>query len=346
MNKFLLTFFIIVFLFKTGNVISNSDIFDVDNITVTSNDISTQNREKLLNSAFKKGFQKLIKKILLNKDVENILKTNIKEIKYLVSSYQIHSQEQNDNLRKLIINMSFDKKRINSFFYKKNISYSDTPKTKALLIPVVIKNDSFYLYSKNIYFEKWNIISEEEDEFIDYILPIENIEDVMFLRNNINNLATADIKNLTSKYDIENHILLLIEPEKKNNNIFIKTFLSDKNINKNFNIIIDEKNIEKTIIKIKDEINEIWKSQNLIDVRTPSFLNIKVEIKKINDLLSLQKSLEKIDIIENFSVVELNNEYANVKIKYFGKIEKLKRKFILKGVKMKNINNQWSLELI
>ena len=65
MNKFNLIIFIIVFLFKTGNVFSNEDVFYVDNIVVNNKD--NQDREILLNKAFKKGFEKLIKKILLKK---------------------------------------------------------------------------------------------------------------------------------------------------------------------------------------------------------------------------------------------------------------------------------------
>ena len=96
----------------------------------------------------------------------------------------------------------------------------------------------------------------------------------------------------------------------------------------------------------KSEIEEIWKSQNIIDVRTPSFINVTLDIDETNDLYKLQNNLSKIDVIDQFNVIELNNEFAKIKIKYFGKIDKIKSKFIEQGIKVIIVNNQWKLKLI
>ena len=56
MNKITFFLFIIVFLFKTGNVFSDANIFYVDNIIVDNK--NSQNKEKLLNKAFMQNYQK------------------------------------------------------------------------------------------------------------------------------------------------------------------------------------------------------------------------------------------------------------------------------------------------
>ena len=96
----------------------------------------------------------------------------------------------------------------------------------------------------------------------------------------------------------------------------------------------------------KREIDEIWKLQNLIDIRTPSFLNTVLEIKKDNDLLNLRKALNKIDLIESYNVMELNTNYAKIKIKYLGKINKIKSKLDDQGIRVIISNNEWKLKLI
>ena len=73
MNKIIFFLFIIMFLFKTGNVFSNSNIFYVDNIIVDNK--NSQDKEKLLNKAFKQGFEKLIKRILLKISGEALMGT-------------------------------------------------------------------------------------------------------------------------------------------------------------------------------------------------------------------------------------------------------------------------------
>ena len=77
-----------------------------------------------------------------------------------------------------------------------------------------------------------------------------------------------------------------------------------KNINLKDENILKYQNI---LITLKKEIFEIIKSQNIVDVSRPSFLNLSLKINQENDLIKLQSLLNQIDLIENFHVNELNN---------------------------------------
>ncbi len=350
MNKIIFFIFIIVFLFRTGNVFSGSDIFYVDNITVNNN--KNLSKEELLNKAFKTGFEKLIRKILLKKDHETVLKTRLKDVKKMVSSYEIKNNEDLNKTNDLAFNLLFDRERMNNFFYSKGISYSDIPKTSLLLFPVLIENNNFYLFSDNYFFTKWNIEDRKTsiDEFVDYILPIENLEDIQFIKDNKNKLESVRINEFLSNYDMENYIFLIIKPSEKKTDIFLKGVFSGKEVTKNFviNTDIQDKKLRfaKVIESTKQEINEIWKSQNLIDIRVPSFLNIVLDIKSQNDLLKIQMGLQQIELIENFYVLELTKDYAKIRIKYFGRMEKIKKIFYEKGIELQNENNEWKISLI
>tara|TARA_B100000427_G_C15449554_1_gene568952 strand:+ start:8 stop:1060 length:1053 start_codon:yes stop_codon:yes gene_type:complete len=350
MNKIIFFIFIIVFLFRTGNVFSVSDIFYVDNITVNNN--KNLSKEELLNKAFKTGFEKLIRKILLKKDHETVLKTRLKDVKKMVSSYEIKNNEDLNKTNDLAFNLLFDRERMNNFFYSKGISYSDIPKTSLLLFPVLIENNNFYLFSDNYFFTKWNIEDRKTsiNEFVDYILPIENLEDIQFIKDNKNKLESVRISEFLSNYDVENYIFLIIKPSEKKTDIFLKGVFSGKEVIKNFVINTDiqdkELRFAKVIERTKQEINEIWKSQNLIDIRVPSFLNIVLDIKSQNDLLKIQMELQQIELIENFYVLELTKNYAKIRIKYFGRMEKIKKIFYEKGIELQNENNEWKISLI
>ena len=82
----LITFILIVF-FKTGNVLSNENIFNVNNIELLKKANISNN--KLANKAIKLGFEELTKKILLQNDYKKLSQLNFQEIKQLVSYYQI-----------------------------------------------------------------------------------------------------------------------------------------------------------------------------------------------------------------------------------------------------------------
>ena len=66
MIKFFCLSFIIVFLAQSGNVFSDSNLFDVDNIKINKKNYQT--KEEILEYAFKEGFERLIKKIVLKND--------------------------------------------------------------------------------------------------------------------------------------------------------------------------------------------------------------------------------------------------------------------------------------
>ena len=88
------------------------------------------------------------------------------------------------------------------------------------------------------------------------------------------------------------------------------------------------------------------KSQNLIDIRTPSFMNVKLMSSKKNNLVELTKKLKKIDLIENIFVQELNTDYVNLKIKYLGKINKIIEQLKNENIILELKGDQWSVELI
>lgn len=348
MNKFILYFLIIVFLSETGNVFSKNNIFSVDNIII--NNKKNENREELVNKAIKKGFIELIDKILLSKDLEFVKDTNLTNIKKLISNYQILENHDGINKDEVLINLTFDREKINKFFFSKNISYADISKTSVLLYPVLIINNNFNVFSNNYYYDYWNQINQSKKDFIEYILPIENLEDIRFINNNKNNLESADIQEILSDYDLKNYIFLIINFKNTEIDVFLKGFIDNNHVTKNIKIISQinekEKNFENSIKKIKYEINEIWKSFNLIDISTPSFLNIYFDIKKENDLLELQTAFKKIELIENYNVLELNKSYAKISIKYLGKVSKIQSEMLEQGIMLTISNNEWKLKKI
>ncbi len=349
MNKIIFYIFIIVFFVKTGNVFSSNNIFNVDNIVVKNT--ANQNKEKLLDKAFQEGFEKLTKKILINKDLLSVEKTSLKEIKKLVSTYQIIENEEfyvNDEVK---VNLSFDREKINRFFYVKGISYADISDTDVVIFPVLIKNNDFFLFSENYFYNNWsNQYFDEENEFINYVLPIENLEDLQLINSNKNDLESLPIKQILSNYDLKDYIFLIITIKKNKIDIFLKGSISGNRVIKNFSVSSGDEGEDiiynNAIKEVKREIDEIWKLQNLIDIRTPSFLNTVLEIKKDNDLLNLRKALNKIDLIESYNVMELNTKYAKIKIKYLGKINKIKSKLDNQGIRVIISNNEWKLKLI
>jgi len=348
MKNLNLIIFILVIFLKTGNVLSENKLFNVNNIEIINK--SSNNIEVLSNKAIKKGYIKLINRILLDENVEQMLNLQFSEIKELVSYYQIKNDEKEETSEKKIFNISFDKDKLHNLFYQKGIAYSDITKNEIYLLPILRENDQLNIYSKNYFYDNWNL--NNDFELVEFILPIENIEILQKINLLKDNILTLNLEDIFPEYPNENIAIILIEKSKlKESKIFFKTRIMGKKTNKrliiknkeNYN---EEKFSLEIINNIKKQIVNLLKSQNLIDIRTPSFINTKFILNRNNNLVELNKRLEKIDLIENIYVQKFNNQHVLIKIKYLGKINKIIKELNKQRIDLKLIGDKWSLKLI
>ena len=345
-NLNLIVFILVIFL-KTGNVLSENKLFNVNNIEIINK--YSNNIEVLSNKAIKEGYIKLINRVLLDENVEQMLDLQFSEIKELVSYYQIKNDEKEETSEKKIFNISFDKDKLHSLFYQRGIAYSDIIKNEIYLLPIFKENDQLNIYSKNYFYDNWNL--NDDFELVEFILPTENIETLQKINLLKDNILTLNLEDIFPEYPNENIAIILIEKSKlKESKIFFKTRIVGKITNKSL-IIKNKENYNEEkfsleiINNIKKQIVNLVKSQNLIDIRTPSFINTKFILNRNNNLVELNKRLEKIDLIENIYVQKFNNQHVLIKIKYLGKINKIIKELNKQRIDLKLIGDKWSLKL-
>ena len=346
LNKIIIL--ILVIFIKTGNVLSQDSIFNVNNIEIIKK-TNTSNKD-IANQAIKKAYLKLIDKILLIEDKEKISKMDFTKIKELVSYYQVITNAENDKKEDIVIfNIFFDKDKLHNLFYDKDISYAEIPDKEFYLLPVLKKDDQYFIFNQNFFYEKWNDF--EDNDLVEFILPFENIEIIQKINLNKNNLFDVEINTLFLEYSKKNQALILIDD--KNGiveKIFLRANISGKKINKNLlienNFKEKEKNYREIIQRTRNEIIDLVKSKNLIDIKTPSFLNIKLTPNKNNNLAELHKRLNNIGLVDDLYVQEINSEYVLLKIKYLGKLEKIINELKKEKIILKQKNDEWGIKLI
>ena len=338
---------ILIILFKTETVLSDNNIFNVNNIEISKE--TSKNKEKLISDAFKKAFDELINRLLLEDDYKRISKTNLEQIRKLISYYQIINEDENKENNNVKINVFFDKDKMHDFFYGKNILYSDIINTEVILFPLLKKEDQYFIYTQNYFYENWN--EEKSDNLIQYILTTENIENIQRINLNKDNIYKIEVSDFFKEHETDNIVFANIEVKKDTAEVFLNTRIEGKKINKNLSIK-NKENLNKKefyreiIFEINNIIRDLIKSQNLIDVRTPSFLNVEIKLNKKSNLVEFSNRLNKIDLIDNFYVQKLNKDYVLVKIKYLGKINKIINKLKDQNINLKMIAGQWQLTII
>lgn len=348
MKFFKLMIFILVIFSKTGNVLSENRLFDVNNIKIVNT--PSKNINNLTSQAMKKGFSVLIERILLKEDKKRLNDLNLSDIEELVAYYQTFDEVDDLNKSIKVFNIFFDKDKIHNLFYKRNILYSNLIKSEFYLLPIFKKDEELNIYAKNFFYDRWNKISFES-EIVDFILPIENIEIIQKLNKSKGNLEDLNLVNLFNEYSNKNlGIVLITENNSKIKKVFLKTNILGKKINKSLeikNYKLEKSELhDKIIIDIKNELVNIVKSQNLIDIRTPSFLNAKFKINKKNSLVELKKRVEQIDLVEKIFIQEFNNEFVILKIKFLGKVNNIINELKKEKINLRLNGEQWSLNII
>ena len=349
--KFYKIIFILIVFFKTETLFSENNLFNVDNIQLEKNDKTTN--KAISDLAIKKGFQKLITKILLKEDINKLSDLNFSSIKQLVTYYQRkNTLSSKNNIELVNFNISFDKDKIHNLFYKRGILYSEISDKELYILPILVKENEIFVFNNNYFYKNWNkVYNNDLFDLIDFILPLENIEIIKKINDNRSSLISLNIIELFQEYSNKNLALILIEDSKTSNEkIYINTIIQDKKISKSLDI--KKQNLssfefyEKIITETKKELINLVKSNNLIDIRTPSFLNTRLKIYNKSNLVELKKKIKKIKSIENIYVQEFNKDNMNLRIKYLGKLDKLINALKKENINLQLINDQWIIKTL
>ena len=346
MKFYIQIIFILIVFFKTNTLFSENYLFNVNNIYLKKN-INTSNKD-LANQAIKKGFNQLISRILLKEDIDQLSDLKLNTIKQLVIHYQLTKLSEEINEELVNFSVTFDKDKIHKLFYQRGILYSEIEDKEIYILPVYIKNNKVLIFNNNYFYKNWNEVYK--DDLIEFILPLENIEIIQNINNNKYNLISLELNNLFKEYSKKNLALILIEDNNTSNDIYIKSKIQNKIISKS--IKLKKQNLndnifkEKIITETKKELADLIKSKNLIDIRTPSFLNVKLNLNETNNLIQLNLRIKNIKLIENVYIQEFNKNHVNLKIKYLGKLEKIINLLKKEKVNLQLINDQWVIKTL
>ena len=336
---------ILLFLYKTQNVFAYQDAFTVDKIIIEGKIKQNNYKERYLDVAFRKGFEKLLTNTLKIEDQKKVFSTELAIIKSFVQSYRIVKEQDINGKYLAEISLSFKEDSINQFFKNNGISYSASQNFETLIYPIFIKNSELQVFSGNKFFEEWNM--SKEFEGVNFILPVESLDDLVFIKKNKDELEEIELQSIVDKYEIKNSAILILRYDENNLNVFIKTnFKGFKKLKKVDIFVKDLNNYkvrEETILKLKSIVHDMWKEQNLIDASTPSYLTLNTKFNEPHSLGEVINKIKKINIIKSYNIQELNKNNAKIKIKYLGKIKSLENFLIQSGFSLKIQDNKWNL---
>ena len=361
-NYLLLKYIIIpfkeyIFIFLTATIFifisfeksfGEENVFTISKVKVEGVIDLNFSRDKYLNKAFIDSFEILMNKILLTRDLKKIQDTKLKKIKNLISSFQILEESYRKGEYRVNVKIFYNESKIKNFLRQKNISFSQPENISAVFYPVLYINDEIQNFSENFFYKNWMEV-KINNELINFVLPLEDLEDISKITKMRNKIEEINVEDLVNKYDIKNYVFTLMNYENSELNIYLKTNFNNSKTSKNISLevknIYDELILNSILIDLKLKITDLWKEQNIINLLMPLSINLKFQHSKLEDLDKLRNTFYKISIIDNYTLEKFNINNSLFKIYYYGNPKKLRSELLKFGYMLMNNQGVWHIIL-
>ena len=327
---------------------SEENVFVVDNVKVKGVIDINFSREKYINKALKNSFDILKSRILLSRDFNKVNNIKLFRIKSLIDSFQILEETYRKDKYLATFKIFYNDNKIKNLLRNKNIPFSQPKKISVIFFPILFINNEMQNFNENYFFNEWTN-NKIEGETINFILPLEDLDDIYKIKKMENNIEKLDAADFVNKYNIKNYAFTLMNHQHKQLKVHLKTNFNNTKVNKNISYELDDiKNELKlnSILKdLKIQITDIWKEENIINLSIPLSIRIKFQHTNLRDLDKLKNTFYKINIIDNYSLDEFNINDSFFKIYYFGNPKKLRSELLKFGYLLNGDQGFWQLYL-
>lgn len=310
--------------FSTANV--NAKSFSINDIEISTPFEINFNKNQIIDEGFLEAFNELVLSIVQTKDQKKLRKTSLAEIKGMIETFSIKEEKFINEIYYLTLNVSFNKKKVFNLLEGKKIFPSLPIKKDVLFIPIILdeNKDEILIFSESYLFNNWNL-DIKKYHLLNFILPTEDLEDFNLIKDNSKNLENYNFEPIIKKYNLEDHIIMIVFKNDKEMRVLNKINFNKKMDLKNLKFqnlsLKNEKEFQEFIENLKDVYENYWKSNN--EINTSIKLTLTVSIDN-NDNLKISKFEEVLsngDLIYDFYIFKINNKSNVYKIIFNGSPE-------------------------
>ena len=348
LKKYFFIFLItnIFLLITFSKSISEENIFIVEDVKVSGPISLNFSRGQYIDKAFLISFEMLMSKVLLSKDLSKINNIKLNKIKNLINSFQIIEETYRNDEYKASFKIHYSDIKIKKLLGSRNISFSEPKKITAVFFPILIVDEEVQDFYENFFYKNWKNI-QIKNELINFILPLEDLDDISTVKSMQNTIEDLNVESLVDKYDIKNYVFVLMNYQNNKLDSHVKTNFENNKTSKNISYELedlkDETKLNYISKDLKIKITDLWKKENVINLSIPLSIRVKFKYKNLQDLDKLKKIFYKISIINEYSLEEFNINNSFFKIYYYGNPKRLSTELKKFGYRLQNDQGHWRL---
>jgi len=161
-------------------------------------------------------------------------------------------------------------------------------------------------------------IKEKKDKKSNYL----SNRGYALIKENYSQLENYDFQEIIQKYFLKNSIITLIFKDQNQIKILSKININDKKVIKTNSFknieLNDPSDLKELIDSLKIIYEDFWKENNLINTSIKLPLLIQIDNKNLDVSLKFEKTLDKIDLISNYSIVNFNKNFIYYEVIFNG----------------------------
>ena len=307
--------------FSTANV--NAKSFSINDIEISTPFEINFNKNQIIDEGFLEAFNQLVLSIVQTKDQKKIRNTSLILIKGMIETFSIKEEKFINEIYYLSLNVSFNKKKVFKLLEVNNIFPSLPIKKDVLFIPIILNENKneILIFSESYLFNNWNA-NIKKYHLLNFILPTEDLEDFNLIKKNSKNLENYDFEKIIQKYNLEDHIIMIVFKNDNEIRVLNKISFNKKIDLKNLKFqnltLKDEKEFQEFIESLKDVYENYWKSKNQINTSIKLTLTVSIDNDDSSKIAQFEETLNNMDLIYNFHIFKFNNKSNIYKIIFNG----------------------------
>ncbi|MDC0863745.1 hypothetical protein OAP88_02725 [Candidatus Pelagibacter sp.] len=307
--------------FSTANV--NAKSFSINDIEISTPFEINFNKNQIIDEGFLEAFNELVLSIVQTKDQKKLRKTSLAKIKGMIETFSIKEEKFINEIYYLTLNVSFNKKKVFNLLEGKNIFPSLPIKKDVLFIPIILdeNKDEILIFSESYLFNNWNL-DIKKYHLLNFILPTEDLEDFNLIKDNSKNLENYNFESIIKKYNLEDHIIMIVFKNDKEIRVLNKINFNKKMDLKNLKFqnlsLKNEKEFQELIENLKKVYENYWKSNNEINTSIKLTLTVSIDNNDNLKISKFEEALSNVDLIYDFYIFKINNKSNVYKIIFNG----------------------------
>lgn len=344
-----LLFLVLFLLVQTG---ISKDVYALDNSVFTVRDVNvdiTANsaanaREKAFETAQKKAFERLARRILRYEDASVIPAPDDSTLRRLIQDFEIRNEKLSSVRYKANFVFRFKERAVRSYFDSQGLSYTDVGSKPVLILPFYQSSSNMILWNdKNPWLQAWSR-AEGNQGLVPVTIPLGDLQDVRSIRDDEALAYDSDkLSEMVERYGAGEAIILIaaqprvsldvVTPEDiAQNPLTVFVYRTDRVQPEFVNKMTlaptsgetRKEHFDRSVARVFDILQKNWKEQTIVDPGEENNLRVIVEYGSLDEWVEIKDALQNVQGLLDLEYLSISPAQASIQLFFKGSEQRLR----------------------